>query len=147
MLQSISPSVMKNWKTKEYSGEYQMLTFFMYFSSGYCWLTNTHTDIVGIYFVFLVIVINTLNSLEGRTWSCLLPWLPRNWLSRENPDNHGGKTWIFERKVSLDWGMLKSLEDEKFVSFDRQSWKNKKSSKQVIRKRFNLYLLQITDFL
>lgn len=71
--QSISPSVRKNWKLREYSRKYQMLTFFMYSSSGYSWLADTHTDTVGIHFVFLVIVINTLTRLQGKTWSYLVP--------------------------------------------------------------------------
>lgn len=64
---------MNNWKLKEYAEKHQMLSVFVYSSSGFCQLEDTDTDTVGIHFVFLVIVINMLTRLGGKTWSYLVP--------------------------------------------------------------------------
>lgn len=49
--QSISPLVRNNWSLGEYSGKYQMLTFFMYSSLDYCQTADIHSDIVGTFYV------------------------------------------------------------------------------------------------
>lgn len=38
-------------RSGEYSGKYQMLTFFMYSSLGYCWIADIHSDTVGTFSV------------------------------------------------------------------------------------------------
>ena len=92
--------------------------------------------------MFLVIFLNTLTRLG------VLPHFLENLSlspSRVNIDKDGGKTGMSERKVSLDRGASKRIEDEAFVSFHRHRGDGKKilhaASKQISRKRFSVNLL------